>query len=190
MADIWLMRHAAYQGHQTGHHAHPGAPLSDEGREQARHAARSVPDGIVGIVTSTMPRARETAEILANHTSLPLVAALPIFAEWQAPSIVYGRGPGTYPERYTAWQARRREEPELRCGDGESLADLHARAMDGLTLLNATARQGSLLLISHALYLGVLTRLGNSAAVAFEDAARDLWQFTETRVLTTLTAGN
>ncbi|MFD0404157.1 histidine phosphatase family protein [Kitasatospora sp. NPDC127116] len=189
MADIWLMRHAAYQGHQPGHHAHPDAPLTDEGREQARHAARNLPTGITSIVTSTMPRARQTAAILAHHTGLPIVAAIPIFAEWRAPSIVHGRGPDTYPSAYTTWRAQRHENPELRCGDGESLADLHARATDCLTLLTATARRGSLLLISHALLLGVLTRLSDGPAVAFEEAAQDPWQFTETRELT-LVAGS
>lgn len=184
MADIWLMRHAAYQGHQPGHHAHPDAPLTDEGREQAHQAAHTLPAGITEIITSTMPRARETAAIIARHTGIPITAASTVFSEWRAPSIVHGCGPDTYPDAYRQWRAQRGQQPELRCGDGESLTDLHARAADCSTLLAGSTPSGSLLVVSHKILLGVLNRLGDSPVNAFDDAARDNWQFTEARKLT------
>lgn len=184
MADIWLMRHAAYRGHQPGHHAHPDAPLSNEGREQARQAAHTMPAGITEIITSTMPRARETAAIIARHIGIPITAASTVFSEWRAPSIVHGRGPDTYPNAYRQWRAQRGHQPELRCGDGESLTDLQARASDCLTLLAGSTPSGSLLVVSHKILLGVLNRLGDSPVNAFDGAARDNWHFTEARKLT------
>jgi broad specificity phosphatase PhoE len=64
---IYLMRHAAVAYFEDGRPLHPDrVPLTDEGREQAR-AAAALLDGIVfdRVVTSGLPRALETARIVA-----------------------------------------------------------------------------------------------------------------------------
>jgi broad specificity phosphatase PhoE len=64
---IYLMRHAAVAYFENGRPLHPDrVPLTDEGREQAR-AAAALLDGIVfdRVVTSGLPRALETARIVA-----------------------------------------------------------------------------------------------------------------------------
>jgi broad specificity phosphatase PhoE len=61
------MRHAAVAYFENGRPLHPDrVPLTDEGREQAR-AAAALLDGIVfdRVVTSGLPRALETARIVA-----------------------------------------------------------------------------------------------------------------------------
>jgi broad specificity phosphatase PhoE len=174
LADIWLMRHAHYQGHVPGHHAHPDAPLSDYGRAQARCAVRSLPDSIVSVLTSTMPRAQETAEIICQYAGLPLVAVSGTFAEWRAPSAVLDRGPTDYPPAYQAWRERRLTQPDLRCEDGETLQELHHRATEAEAILATAARQGGVLLISHTVFLGVLARLQEGPA-AFGTAIRQDW---------------
>ena len=180
MGDIWLMRHAHYDGHLPGHHAHPDAPLGDEGRDQARRAAHSLPRGIANILTSTMPRAQETAEIIGRYAGLPAIAASDIFTEWQAPSSVLGKGATDYPPSYRVWREQRLARPDLRYEDAESLLELHHRATESAALLTLTARLGGVLLISHTVFLGVLTRLPEGPS-AFRAAVGQPWGFTELR---------
>ncbi|MEU9713083.1 histidine phosphatase family protein [Streptomyces sp. NPDC047967] len=182
MADIWLMRHGAYEGHRPGYHAPHEAALTQEGREQVRRSL-PLPEGITAIVTSPIPRARQTATLVSHLTGLPIVAASALLAEWRAPSIVLGRTAETYPPAYRAWRARRLANPSLRCEDGESLTDLHTRARHCAAFLHHTAgRHGPLLAVSHALLLGVLTHLQEGPA-AFTTAAKAPLQFAEIRLL-------
>ncbi|MGI5530980.1 histidine phosphatase family protein [Streptomyces syringium] len=184
MADIWLMRHGAYEGHRPGYHAPHEAALTVEGRDQVRRSL-PLPTGITAIVTSPIPRARQTATLVSHLTGLPIVATSGLLAEWRAPSIVLGRTVETYPPAYRAWRARRLANPTLRCEDGESLADLHTRARHCAAFLHHTAqRHGRLLAVSHTLLLGVLTHLPEGPA-AFTTAARTPWQFAERRLLAT-----
>ena len=180
LADIWLMRHAHYEGHIPGHHAYPDAPLSTEGRAQARRAACSLPNGIDSVLTSTMPRARETAEIICQHTGLPLTTATVTFAEWRAPSFVIGRGPSDYPLAYCTWRGQRLTRPDLRCNDGETLVEVHQRAREGATLLELAAQRSGVLLISHTIFLGMLIRLHEGPS-AFGRAVAQRWAFAEPR---------
>lgn len=184
MADIWLMRHGAYEGHRPGYHAPYEAALTQEGRDQVRHFL-PLPDGITAIVTSPIPRARQTATLASHLTGLPIVATSGLLAEWRAPSIVLGRAAETYPAAYRAWRARRLANPSLRCEDGESLTDLHTRARHCAAFLHHTAgRHGPLLAVSHTLLLGVLTHLHEGPA-AFATAAKSPWRFAEPRLLPT-----
>jgi len=178
LADIWLMRHAHYEGHLPGHHAHPDARLSDKGRAQARRAARSLPHGIASVISSAMPRAQETAEIICQHTGLPLIAASDIFSEWRAPTSLLGKGPTDYPASYRTWREHRLVRPNLRYEDGETLLELHHRATGGASLLILTAHSGGVLLVSHTIFLGVLTRL-HEGPVSFRNAIIQSWGFVE-----------
>lgn len=185
MADIWLMRHGAYEGHRPGHHAPHEAALTVTGRDEVRRSL-PLPDDITAIVTSPIPRARQTAILVAHLTGLPIVATTGLLAEWRAPSIVLGRTAETYPPAYRAWRARRLANPSLRCEDGESLTDLHTRARHCAGFLHHTAhRHGPLLAVSHTLLLGVLTHLTEGPA-AFTTATRAPWQFAERRLFTVL----
>ncbi|MGD3109406.1 histidine phosphatase family protein [Streptomyces sp. YGL11-2] len=187
MADIWLMRHGAYEGHRTGHHAPFSAILTEEGHEQVRRAL-PLPDNITGIVTSPIPRARQTADRVAHLTGLPIVATSELLAEWRAPSSVLGRTSDAYPPGYQAWRTRRLAKPSLRFEDGESLADLHTRAARCTCFLRRTAHlHGPLLAVSHKLILGVLTHL-NEGPTAFATAAAATWNFAEIRRFTSANA--
>lgn len=183
MADIWLMRHGAYEGHRPGYHAPHEAALTADGRDGVRRSL-PLPEGITAIVTSPIPRARQTASLIAHLTGLPIVATSGLLAEWRAPSIVLGRTAETYPPAYRAWRARRLANPSLHCEDGESLTDLHTRARRCAAFLHHTARRhGPVLAVSHTLLLGVLTHLAEGPA-AFATAAKMPWQFAERRLFT------
>lgn len=183
MADIWLMRHGAYEGHRPGHHAPHEAALTEEGRDQTRRSL-PLPNDITAIVTSPLPRARQTATLIAQLTGLPIVAMSGLLAEWRAPSIVLGRTAETYPPAYRAWRTRRLTNPTLRCEDGESLTDLHTRATHCAAFLHHTAqRHGPILAVSHTLLLGTLLHLPSGAVAAFTTATRAPWPFATLRPL-------
>ncbi|WP_431048000.1 histidine phosphatase family protein [Streptomyces sp. P1-3] len=155
-----------------------------KGREQVR-SSLPLPDGITGIVTSPIPRARQTAALIAHVTGLPIIAMSGLLAERRVSSVVLGRTPATYPPAYHAWRERRLANPSLRFEDGESLTDLHARASHCVNFLHRnTQKHGPLLAVSHKLLLGVLTRLPEGPT-AFTTAASTSWQFTEHRLFTT-----
>lgn len=176
MADIWLMRHGAYEGHRPGHHASPDASLTPTGRLHIRRAL-PLPDSITGIVTSPLPRARQTAETLHHLTALPLLATTDLLAEWRAPTSIQGHTPDTYPAAYRTWRAQRAANPDLSCADGESLTALHTRATYCAAYLSDLAEHhGGIVAISHKLLLGVLLRLPQGPT-AFEAAAHTPWPF-------------
>ncbi|MDQ0958072.1 broad specificity phosphatase PhoE [Streptomyces sp. B4I13] len=182
MADIHLMRHGAYENHRPGYHAPLDAPLTAEGRDQVGRSL-PLPDGITGILTSPILRARQTAAEITRLTGLPIITTTGLLAEWRAPTIVLGHTPDTYPPTYRAWKERRLENPSLRCSDGETLTELHIRATRCADFLHATAEaNGRLLVTSHAVFLGVLTHL-HEGPTAFTAAARHPWPFTERRPL-------
>lgn len=183
MAEIYLMRHAAYEGCLPGHHAPPDAPLSAEGRAQI-HRALPLPEGITAIVTSPLLRARQTAGLLSRLTGIPVIDTSPLLAEWRAPSIVIGHAPETYPPEYRAWREQRTTNLTLACGDGESLAELYDRA--GLCAEYLTHRSGdqagAVLAVSHKLLLSVLTQVSLDQQT-FEIATKSEWRFTDHRAL-------
>lgn len=177
MADIYLMRHAAYQGYRPGHHAPPDAHLSAEGRAQI-HRALPLQEGITAIITSPLLRARQTADLLSHLTGIPVIDTSPLLAEWRAPSIVIGHTPETYPPEYRAWREQRTANPSLTCGDGESLTELHQRASRCANYLRAMieSHDGVILAVSHKLLLGMLIHLAAGPA-AFGAVSRTAWPF-------------
>ena len=177
MADIWLMRHAAYEGHRPGHHAPPDAPLSAEGRAQVRRAL-PLPSGITTIVTSPLLRASQTADLLSQLTGIPVIGMTPLLAEWRAPSMVIGHTPDTYPPEYRAWREQRTANPSLACGDGESLSELYDRANHCADYLAdvCRGRNGDVLAVSHSMLLSALTCLDTRSQNP-EAAFRQVWPF-------------
>ncbi|MFE1384190.1 histidine phosphatase family protein [Streptomyces sp. NPDC058740] len=108
MADIWLMRHGAYEGHRPGHHAPHEATLTQEGHEQVR-CSLPLPEGITAIVTSPIPRARYCAAFL-HHTAqrhgpllavshTPLLGVLTHLPEGPAAFTTAARTPCQFAER-------------------------------------------------------------------------------------------
>jgi probable phosphoglycerate mutase len=181
LADIWLMRHGAYEGHRAGYHAPYDAPLTKEGREQVSRAIPA-PQDIIGIVTSPLPRAVQTAETMSGLSGLPILATSGLLAEWRAPSAVIGRTAADYPPAYVAWRKYRLNDPWTGFADGESLTSLHERARQAAAYLTALSNTegGSLLAVSHKLLMGVLTRLAEGPQ-AFESATLSQWRFAEMR---------
>ena len=182
MADIYLMRHGHYAGHCPGHHAPDKAELSPQGKREATAAAQRLP-AVAAIVSSPLPRALQTAEILAARSGLPLAEVIPDLREWRSPTAVQGLPPDKLPEDYAQWRVRRALDPTNQYGDGESLQELGERSSRaGARLSDLAGRQGSLLVLSHKLFLSVLNSTEPTHS-SFSNAARNPWPFLEIRQL-------
>jgi broad specificity phosphatase PhoE len=133
---LLLVRHGVTDWNREGRfQGHKDPPLSDQGRNEARLLAeRLSADPSLGprrIVTSSLGRARQTAEVVARALGAP-IADDPRLIElgqgaWE------GRTHADLAEhdaeRYAAWRRSRGEgEPP----DGEPLADARARVADAL----------------------------------------------------------
>ena len=115
-------------------------PINDAGRRQAEELAERVAgEGIRGLYTSQLQRARQTAEVVARRLDLePIVDAR--FAEADR-----GRLEGLYwrdvarddPELYAAW---RRAGAEFRFPGGESLGEQSQRVLAALDDVRAAGR--------------------------------------------------
>lgn len=118
------------------------SPLTDLGRRQARALGRRLaadPHGITRILCSPLSRARETAELVAAETGLPL-AVEPRLRE-QA----FGRYEGT-PRNGAAFALAKLHFAD-RFGGGESMLQLAARIYSLLDQL--AEEEGCALLVAH-----------------------------------------
>lgn len=124
MTTVLLVRHG-HVAPATGSDL-AGPPLSAQGREQAEVTARAFGAGLFGpvdaVVSSTMLRARETAEPLAKALGL-----VPSFDErlveldhgWT----VYGTGVESYPTRCAAYEALSQGRWGTQTYDPQAFAD-------------------------------------------------------------------
>lgn len=183
---IDLARHA--QDHSARstptYHPFPESPLTERGITSARETAATLAEDYAGIVYSPIRRAKETAELFAEVSGLPLLTEEPSLGEWRPPSCVYGRTPDQYDDDYRAWRYAREADPTLSYQDGECLFDLHQRAGLAVTILmELTAEHGHVLAVSHKMLLGVISHLDLGPAKAFQQAAREPWAHCQVRTL-------
>ena len=115
--------------------------LSDAGKAQAERVGEALKDlPIERIISSTYPRARETALILEKYIHAPVLYS-PLFAERRNPSEIVGkstRDPEV--ERIVDEMDLAYHDDDYRYSDEENFADLKKRARKCVNLL---ARQGA-----------------------------------------------
>ena len=183
-----LARHAQDESARTTptYHPRPDSPLTEHGIEQARRAAKHLATDYAGIVHSPILRGQQTAKLFSEISGLLLLAELPCLSEWLPPSCVYGKTPDQYDDEYRRWRYARTEDPSLAYQDGESLLALHERA--GLAvreLACLAAENGPLLVVSHKVFLGIITAHSQDPVEAFQRATSEPWTHCEVRTLDT-----
>lgn len=146
---VYIARHGETDWNRRGRfQGQTDIPLNDTGRAQARALAeRLAPMGIGGVVASDLARARQTAEIIAETLSIPLVHLEPDVRERG-----YGVFEGLtreeciarYPE---AWAAFPQAEPPL----AEPRIEVVRRFTRGMLRIVETVapEEPRLLVISH-----------------------------------------
>ncbi|MBN2232615.1 MAG: histidine phosphatase family protein [Deltaproteobacteria bacterium] len=125
-------------------------PLSAPGRDQAREwAARLAEAGIGSIRCSDLRRTRETAEIIAAGSSVPVTSSTALreiaLGAWEGETFAAVRA--RYPDEY-----RRRGEDlaGYRPPGGESFTDLHRRVLPAFESIIREHAGGPIVIVGHA----------------------------------------
>lgn len=138
-----------------------GGELSAKGREQARRAATYLKQfPVKSIISSTYPRAKETAEILREELAIP-VSYSPFLAERRNPSDIIGKHTDD-PEvvRIVDQMDNAYHEDDFRHSDEENFVDLKKRAKKCLNFLaRQTARETVVITHHHILKMLVACML-------------------------------
>jgi len=163
-----LIRHGQSEGNAGGvFQGRADYSLTDKGREQAAERGRVLRAGVVasadrrvGVYSSPLIRARESAEIIAREAGFPAPAALPELTELDT---------GAWTGK--TWAELRAHSPELwqhfhsrswaAVESAESPAALYARAIAAWTILRDQAEQkglGAVVAVSHGGFLQWLVR--------------------------------
>lgn len=129
--------------------------LSEKGRQQAENVGMYLKQfPIRRIITSTYPRAEETAALINTHLKVPILRT-PLFIERRNPSELIGKHTDD-PEavRIVDQMDLSYHEDEYRYSDEENFVDLKARARKCLNLL---ARQGTrhMVVVTHHHFLKI-----------------------------------
>jgi broad specificity phosphatase PhoE len=135
---IWLARHGETAYNAERRFQGQGAvPLSERGREQARELAeQAVEGGFASLWSSPLPRAWETAEIVAERLALPIAEDDRLMetdtGEWT--DRTFAEVEAEFPERFAGWVAG---EPGFAFPGGESFAEQQARVTAALADIRA-----------------------------------------------------
>jgi probable phosphoglycerate mutase len=156
MKDIYLVRHAESEGniglHFQGHHT----SLTERGRAQAAHVAqRAKHIEIHALISSPMVRARDTAEVIASASGIP-VEESDIFAERRRPTRIVG----TVMDDADAVALNAEWTESLfaagvRVEDGENYDDIALRTQVALKHLQ-NHQKDSILVVSHGFFMCAL----------------------------------
>lgn len=173
MREVWLLRHGEtdwnVQGRWQGQA--PFAPgLNEKGFEQAWAVAEqlsAVP--FEAIYSSDIPRARQTAEAVAERQGLP------VLLDERLREVNLGAWEGMLSEdvksRYANELEERKNDPvHARPPQGETLAEVAERAKTALNDILKNHGDGPILIVSHGLTLAALVCLADGIPLekAFE----------------------
>ena len=147
MALVYLVRHGASAWNIERRWAgHADPPLSTAGREQTITACRDLAGmGFDRIASSSLRRARETAEIIADQLKLPLQAPLPHFDERHA-GIISGLTSGEIEIRFPGLLDEWRQGNIIEIPGGESWQIFTKRVIGGFAELEICGAQRTLLI--------------------------------------------
>jgi broad specificity phosphatase PhoE len=162
MAVVILVRHGQTDENISGRISGQGnAPLNASGREQAQLAATVlIPLGVTHLFASPVARARQTAEVLAQHLQLPIEEEADLreveYGEWEGK---FFRDIRQHPMAHQVFH----DPIQAVFPEGESLPAVQQRGVQVLERLRRQHPRGIMALVSHgdvirtvlAYYLGM-----------------------------------
>jgi broad specificity phosphatase PhoE len=162
MAVVILVRHGQTDENVSGRISGQGdAPLNASGREQAQLAATVlIPLGVTHLFASPVARARQTAEVLAQHLQLPIEEEADLreveYGEWEGK---FFRDIRQHPMAHQVFH----DPIQAVFPEGESLPAVQQRGVQVLERLRRQHPHGIMALVSHgdvirtvlAYYLGM-----------------------------------
>lgn len=185
---VWMRHGVCRDGEHRPHaHARPDSALIARGAAQAANRAREMLDGLLRPVTvlcSPLPRAQDTARVVATVLGGTVRPPSDVLAEWRAPSCVLGLGPAEYPPEYRSWREARLDQPNTALPGGESIAAFASRARLAVDMADEAAASCTVVVCSHRLLIGAVAALAHglddpaalfSAACSFPLAYASTW---------------
>ena len=153
---IYFIRHGESEGNKGPIRQNAETPLNEKGRMQAQVVAtrcKNLP--IEAIVSSTMTRARETAEYILEKLPKPIQYS-DLFVERRRSSEVLGK-PKNDPEslRVEKIIEEHFHQPGFRHSDEETFEDLKERARKALVCLTEQ-KEDNILVVTHGFFLRVV----------------------------------
>lgn len=153
MKTVYFVRHGQSEANVSPQFQGPDSPLSGKGIEQARAVAdRATRIAFDALISSPYPRARTTAEIIAEATGkVPEYSEL--FVERIKPKSIDGK-PYTDENATKVWREWEKSlhTPGVRIEDGENFDDLVRRADAALSFLEQRQEE-QLLVVTHGYFL-------------------------------------
>ncbi|MBX4209159.1 histidine phosphatase family protein [Candidatus Parcubacteria bacterium] len=155
MKKIYFIRHGESEGNAGPIRQTAVTSLTEKGRSQAVFVAeRCAKLSIDAIISSTMTRAKETAEMIIKRTSKP-VEYSDLFIERRRPSEVIGKHKDDPIALKAEKEIRSRfHEQGWRFSDEENFDDLKERALAALRHL-AERPEENILVVTHGIFMRV-----------------------------------
>lgn len=153
---VYFVRHGESEGNVDLAFQSPNCPLTDSGREQAQLVAeRAAKIEFEALISSTFPRAQETAEMISSATGKEIDYS-DLFVERMKPTSVDGK-PYTDEVASATWRAWEKSlvTDGMRIEDGENYTDLVERADNALAYL-IDRPERILLVVTHGYFLRVI----------------------------------
>jgi broad specificity phosphatase PhoE len=111
------------------------------------------------ILSSPLPRAQQSAAIVAAVLGLPSAEVEPLVTEWRAPDCVLGLARDEYPTEYQHWREHRAHDIDSALPGGESLRSFAIRAAEAMRVTASRADGRFILVVSHRLLIAAVAAL-------------------------------
>jgi len=157
MKTVYFVRHGQSEANVSPVFQPPESPLTEKGKQQARFLAeRASFLPIQKVISSTMARAEQTADIIAEQIEKK-VELSDLFREREKPSTVSGkpRGDTEAAEKWNHWLQSLVDESVGKVEDGEAFAELKARALKALHYLSEQ-EDDFLIVVTHGFFMRML----------------------------------
>lgn len=150
---VYFVRHGQSEGNIDPVFQTLDSPLNEKGKDQAQYIAeRATNLPIEVIISSPLPRAKETAEIIAEKVK-KTVEFSDLFVERKKPTELFGKwyGEENAEHLFTKWK-KSLYTSGFRAEDGENFDDLTERAKQALEYLSKRPEK-ELLVTTHGWFL-------------------------------------
>jgi len=150
---VYFVRHGESVDNASPVFQSPDSPLSDKGREQAKHIAeRASRISFEVLIASPFQRAKETAEAIAKTTGKE-VEYSDLFTERLKPTSVNGK-PHSDQEASALWKEWNKSlyTPGMKVLDGENFEDIVLRADRALAFLKDRPEK-AIVVVTHGYFL-------------------------------------
>lgn len=152
---IYFVRHGQSESNVDGIYRGKKAQLTEMGHEQARIVAERIERiGVEAVISSTFPRAHDTALAIGERVGLP-VETFELFGEWAEPTNVMN----LHIEHPVRKESRRviseTHDHDFRLHDEETFSELQVRAEKAMTALLAH-RASRICVVTHGGFLRAL----------------------------------